>query len=272
MNPARMRIERALASAGLWAAMVLVAGLPAVGAEPQHQDLQGTWELNPDLTAQLMKDAQKQASPGGRRGGGMGGGMGRHRGGGGGGGGSRGGGAAPAAGGGGGAGPRGGGPPPAVGGSGGSGAGESRDEGQGRQGWGASLDKLIIVQKDAQITITDAEGRVRIVKADGSKARDETAPGGPAQVQATWDKDGSLLVEVKPDKGSTRTESYVVSNDRKHLYLTLTVSRRFRGETQIVRAYDPAPAPPAPEEAKPAQTAPPTSPPEPKPPPPSSPR
>ena len=125
-------------------------------------------------------------------------------------------------------------------------------------GMGAALARLTIAQKDdGQVTVTDDQGRARTLKTDGSKVHDDAAPGGPAQVQATWDKDdGSLLVDVKPDKGSARTESYVVSNDRKHLYLTVTVSRRFQGSTKIVRAYDLAPEPaPA---ASPAPTPPPS--------------
>ncbi|MFL6262912.1 MAG: hypothetical protein ACJ76Y_24705 [Thermoanaerobaculia bacterium] len=65
-------------------------------------------------------------------------------------------------------------------------------------------------------------------------------------MQASWDEDGGLVVRVKPDKGPKRTESYIVSDDGKHLYIVLTVEGD-RGSRKIRRAYDPA----APEE-KPA--------------------
>jgi len=48
---------------------------------------------------------------------------------------------------------------------------------------------------------------------------------------------------VKGDNGAKHTESYVVSNDGKHLYLTLTTNRN----SQVLRAYDLAPAAPAPD-------------------------
>jgi hypothetical protein len=234
MAPGRARrgwIEAAVA----WGAAALLA-LPAWGAEPQRQSLQGTWELNPDLTAQLRKDQpQPERSGGGRRGGGMGGGMGRHRGGGMGGsrGGSRDGGDSS-------------GGDPAAG-------GDDRDHGG---GMGAALARLTIVQGEGAVTITDDEGRARVFKTDGSKVRDEAAPGGPAEVQAAWDQDGSLLVSVKPAKGASRTESYVVSNDRKHLYLTLTTAGGFlQPDRKSVRAYDLVPEPP---ESKPDQPAPPS--------------
>ena len=73
-------------------------------------------------------------------------------------------------------------------------------------------------------------------------------------MQASWDQDGGLVVQVKPDKGPKRTESYIVSNDGKHLYIVLTLEGE-RGTRKIRRAYDPAPpeekpAPPAGEGAE----------------------
>jgi hypothetical protein len=49
--------------------------------------------------------------------------------------------------------------------------------------------------------------------------------------------------EGDPDEGPQRTESYVVSDDGKHLYLTVTMEG-FGGRPafKIRRAYDPAPA------------------------------
>src|ERR1700681_4817207 len=44
------------AIAGWSGAVLLSAALPARGAEPERPNLQGSWELNPDLTARLSKD------------------------------------------------------------------------------------------------------------------------------------------------------------------------------------------------------------------------
>ncbi len=104
-----------------------------------------------------------------------------------------------------------------------------------------ALNELTITQVDGEITLTDKEGKTRVLKPDGSKVRDEKAPGGSAEVRTSWQKDGTLLVKVRSQSGPDVTESYVISNDRKHLYLTLVLEgdvlhRGFK----IRRAYDPA--------------------------------
>ncbi len=105
----------------------------------------------------------------------------------------------------------------------------------------AALDELTITQQGDQVTITNKEGQTRVLKTDGSKIRDEKSPGGPAELRASWDKNGFLVVEVKPDQGPKRTESYIVSNDGEHLYLTLTLEGDGRRpEIKLRRAYDPA--------------------------------
>ncbi len=117
--------------------------------------------------------------------------------------------------------------------------GEAR--GQGERPNFAALDRLTITQAGDQVTVADQQGHSRVFRADGGKVRDDKAFGGPAEVQAKWDQDGSLVVDVKPDKGPKRTESYIVSNDGKHLYVVLTLEGD-RGSRKIRRAYDPAPA------------------------------
>jgi hypothetical protein len=217
--PARSRRWGALlGSVGLWGALLLQAALPGRGAEPRRPNLQGSWTLDADLTARLSKD---QAQEGDDH---AGGGTGDH-------------------------GHQGlGGLGPIGGGENGSpGVGDwsparERHEAENRREVVAFLDSLTIVQQAGQITITDQSGHARVLKPDGSKVRDQ-GPAGPAQLRASWDRDGSLVVEVKPDKGIRRTEAYVVSNDGKHLFLTVTIPGQ---QGQIVRAYDPAPAPTAP--------------------------
>ncbi len=213
-----------LALAG-WATLLRAADKPA---PQQHPSLAGTWTLNEDLTARMREDDQ-QGAP--RSGGGFGGGMGRR----GGGGGRRGGGRYPG-------GSPGGAERP---------GGEQRESEEGQRSNFAALDTLTITQSGNQVTVTDKEGHARVFRADGTKVHDDKAFGGPAEVQASWDTEsGGLVVQVKPDKGPKRTESYIVSNDGKHLYVVLTLEGE-RGSRKIRRAYDPAapeekPAPPPP--------------------------
>jgi hypothetical protein len=208
--------------------LALAAALPACaagGTEPQRPNLQGTWRLNEDLTARMREEDRPQ----GRMGGGFRGGMGRP--------------------GGGGWGRRGGGGGFPGGGQPGGGEGEERHRSGGAPSF-AALEELTIVQKGDEITITDKEGHARVLKTDGSKVRDEQAPGSPAELRANWEKDGTLTVKVKADEGRSRTESYIVSNDGKHLYVTYLLGGNGR-EFKIRRAYDPAEQEKKPAEAKP---------------------
>lgn len=104
-----------------------------------------------------------------------------------------------------------------------------------------ALNELTITQKEGEVTITDKEGRTRVLKTDGSKIMDDHGPRGPAEVRASWEKDGTLVVKVKPEEGPKRTESFVVSNDGKHLYVTTILEGDGqRPERKFRRAYDPA--------------------------------
>ena len=107
------------------------------------------------------------------------------------------------------------------------------------------LDELTIVQHGAELTVTDKAGRARAFHADGRKVRDAAAPGGPAQVRSSWTDEGSLEVEVTPAKGPSRIEIYQVANDRKKLFLTITVDGSGRTR-KFVRAYDAGAAEPPP--------------------------
>lgn len=220
MTKGAKRLDWAIGLVALTAAAVLLSASASDRPEPQRPNLQGTWKLNEDLTARMRQDDRSQGDAGGAHGGmgrrGGGGGMGR-------GGGRRGGGGFP----------------------GGSPSGEPGETGnRERQGEAppsfAALDELTITQQGSQVTIADKAGNTRVLKTDSSKIRDEKAPGGPVELRASWDRDGILTVEVKPDKGPKRTESYIVSNDGKHLYVTLTLDRNGR-EVKVRRAYDPAP-------------------------------
>ncbi len=217
--------------------LLILALAPAAAQVPPPQ-LQGSWKLNPELTAKLMKDLPEEApaQAKGRGGSGRLGGGGQMA-------------------------PHGGME------SGPQGWDAAKDDTAADQGAGgkarlavlAALDRFSIALAAGEVTITDRNGHACVVKPDGSKVRDATAPGGPAQVRASMDKDGSLVVEVKPEKGVRRSESFEVSNDGKHLYLTVSFSAGLMArDTRILRAYDVVPA--APPDAAPAQT-PPASPP-----------
>jgi hypothetical protein len=219
--------------------LLVLAVLPAMAAEAQRPNLQGTWKLDEDLTARIRARDQ-QASPeigfpegmSGPTGGGLPGGRFPD------------------------GDPDGGFP----------GSGPTNDRRGARLPSGPpedeksdpppslkALDTLTITQKDGEITIADQEGHVRNLKTDNSKVRDEKAPRGPADLRARWEKDGTLTVKVLPAKGARETESYVISNDRKHLYLTVVIdSDGLKPPLKILRAYQPAPEAPAAEAKTPA--------------------
>lgn len=192
---------------------VLVSILPALAATEKSPppDLSGKWELNEDVTYRMMQGARER---------GFGGGHGGMRG------------------------PGGGRPPGGTGGGGGRHPGGGSRPVFGDGGGGPehrerlsmeSLDELTITQQEGVVTIMDSTGRSRVLHTDGKKAREEEAPGGPATVKAKW-KDGALEVRVKPAEGPKRTETWVITNDRKRLFLTLTVDGGPR--MPIRRAYD----------------------------------
>jgi hypothetical protein len=200
--------------------------LPADSASPAHSpSLEGTWTLNEDLTARMRESDQQRD---GKKG--AGGGFG-HRGGG---------------------GRRGTGQPGEPGEPGEPPGGPSTEivgenpahEEEVPRPTFVELSQLTISQRDRQVTITDRNGHARVLTTDGSKVKDDKAPGGPAEISAKWDRDGSLVVQVRPAKGPKRTESYIVSDDRKHLYIVVDIDGQgTRPNVKIRRAYDPATPP-----------------------------
>jgi|HubBroStandDraft_3_1064219.scaffolds.fasta_scaffold101631_2 hypothetical protein len=232
MRSARMKVFAARATLRALTLLVTTATV-AADTPPKRPNLQGSWSFNAYLTAQIARDQQGQgreesSSGGWGRHGRTGDGSGR----GGSGGGSR-GGRRPEGG-----DEQGGDPSPA--------AGKDRAAGQAGEGSqdGEALDALTIVQDGDQVTITDRRGRARVLKADGAKVRSEIAPGRTVQLKTKWDEDGALRVEIQPDKGPRRTESYLVANDGKHLYVTVT-REDGRAQGGTTRAYDRAEPPAA---------------------------
>lgn len=199
-----MKLHPRLA-ASLLVLAVLTPPLPA--AESKIPDLQGTWRLNEDVTYRMNEGLRNQRPRGGgpRLGGA------RRR-------------------------PSGGGGPGGPGG----GPGGRSPRGGPREGGPPRIpfegqDEVTITQSAEEVVLTFEDGQRRVLRPDGKKRDDET-PAGPAEVRTSW-KDGSLVVQVKPGQGPKRTESWTVSNDRKLLYLTVTIDGP-RGEISLRRAYD----------------------------------
>lgn len=185
-------------------ALLLVAAAAAAREKVPEPDLSGTWTFNDEVTARLMQGMREQGRPGfGGGPGGPGGPMRRPGGG-------------------------SGGPPPG---------------GERRRGHGGGepspmtmhdLDELTIVQKDGAVTITAGDGPSRVFTPNGKKVKVD-GPHGKETVRASW-KDGSLVVKIKPEKGSERTETWTPSNDGKRLFLTLSMSGG--PPVPMRRAYD----------------------------------
>lgn len=192
--------------AGKILATLLAASALAAAPPSKPQDLHGTWRLNEDLTAR-MRESERQQEGARPRFGGMAGGGRR-------------------------------------GGPGGTPGGGFEDPP--RSGWRGpepsveALAEITIEQSADRVTFTDSAGHRRSFATDNRKVRDEQLPGGPATVRAKWDDAGSLVIEMDPDKGPKRTETWVVSNDRKLLYLTVEMQGGPRPGFKIRRAYDAA--------------------------------
>ncbi len=234
--------ERWAAAAGrrLLAALAMALGLawahpaPCRAADAGSPNLAGAWQLNPELTERLM---QKQSGGTAGEGGGKESGHGKHQGG---------------------MDAFGGGPQ----GEGGMGvprpAGAPHEPDHHELGITFALrDRFTIAQEGNQIVLSDGQGGAVTVRTDGRRVHAASMPGGPAEVRASWERDGTLKLEVRPDRGPKRTESYVVSNDRKHLYVTIT-ALRVSGETvQLIRAFDQTPSAEPKAEGAPAAAPPP---------------
>jgi hypothetical protein len=207
------------------------APIAAGAAVAPRQDLHGTWRLNDDLTARMMEN-ERQSNPserGGpttvtRRG----------------------------------KGPEGPGVPGHFGGF--------EDDGIERPDHPApsfaGLNEVKIEQSADKVVLTDSAGRQRTYWTDNRKSTDPQSPHGPAEVRAKWDDDGSLVVTITP-KGNEprRTETWLVSNDRKLLYLTVEMEGNRRAGSKIQRAYNAVAEAPAGEPKKEAAPAPPPPPP-----------
>jgi hypothetical protein len=220
-------------------AALMLAGahaVPGLAADSGKPNLAGAWQLNSDLTDRLMQKQTGEPSAGA----GKEGGHGHHQSG------------IDALGG----GPQGdaGVVPKAPAAS----AREHSERSQKELGTAFALrDRFTIAQEGDQLVLSDGQGGSMTVRADGKKVRAPQAPGGPLDVRASWEKDGTLRMEIKPDKGPKRTESYVVSNDHKHLYVTITALRVSGDTAQMIRAFDLTPSAEPKPEAAPAAAVPP---------------
>ena len=185
------------------------AGLGAVAAgaaasaptTPPPPRLFGAWAINQELTAELAQRAHDEGDTG-HHGGGYG--HGGHTGG----------------------EPRSGGRPRSA-----AGAGERDSERTPVSGL------ILSAAPDGAVLLTDEAGHARRFEPGAPAKRDAEAPDG-AQVSASWDTDGDLVVEIKPDHGPRRTETYIVDHEKKHLYLTTVVTSGFGSRSRTL-AFDP---------------------------------
>ncbi|HEY7112897.1 MAG TPA: hypothetical protein VIA45_08190 [Thermoanaerobaculia bacterium] len=144
---------------------------------------------------------------------------------------------------------------------GGHGGGHRRGGGSGDSGQGPAAlegrETLVIKHADPQLTITDANGRERVLYTDGRKTEEERSYGGTTKVQAVW-KDGHVEVTSQSEKGPKITQSYAVSADGSQLTVTTQIDGRRK--LTIHSVYDavheqpatPAPEPPGEVEVTPA--------------------
>ncbi len=188
--------------------LALALLLPAIGAaaartEAPAPDLSGTWAFNEDYTARLMESARARQPAFRLRGGRP---------------------------------PGDGMPPPRDG----RGVGPREFRGGPSQVLEVLGDELTITQSGSELTIVDGE-RSRILRTDGKKSRDESAPGGPQTARVHW-QDGALVVEVTPEKGPKRVESWQISEDGKRIFVTVTPKGRGAPPIALRRVYDRATA------------------------------
>ncbi len=121
------------------------------------------------------------------------------------------------------------------------------------EGWSGAEDRgdgrpplaglIFTAASDGAVLLTDDTGRARRFE-PGAPARH--AEQESAEVGAHWDADGDLVVEIKPDRGPRRTETYIVDHEKKHLYVTTVVASGFgsRSRTLAFDPVDPATLPP----------------------------
>lgn len=78
---------------------------------------------------------------------------------------------------------------------------------------------LRIEQTEQQISITDDTGRTQTLYPDGKKHRGQESGGGPTAFKSRWDGE-RLVAEGKMGHSGKLTQTYELSPDGKHLYVT----------------------------------------------------
>ncbi len=95
--------------------------------------------------------------------------------------------------------------------------GSGRPGGMGRGG----LDELNILQSDSTVTITDKNGRDRVLYTDGRLVHVAADSGMTMDMRAYWNGDAELVVEhINPERGSMK-ELYSVSTDGSKLTVVM---------------------------------------------------
>jgi len=98
--------------------------------------------------------------------------------------------------------------------------------------------ELTITPGPNEVVILERDGRMRILRPDGSKRR---AEGGAAEVVARW-QGGTLVVETRDEGGARVTESYAASPDGSRLTVNLRVEGPRMPPLELKRVYEPTEA------------------------------
>ncbi len=89
---------------------------------------------------------------------------------------------------------------------------------------GPGAQTMTISQTDSTVEMSGPRGRTRVLYTDGRimTPPNDRAPEG-IEIRATWNAEGSLVIEHKGPKGGTRTETFSLSVDGKQLYVATHV-------------------------------------------------
>jgi hypothetical protein len=122
---------------------------------------------------------------------------------------------------------------------GGRGGGESPEAREQLQQQFEAQRTLLIVQRDNELNVTDNEGRVVTLKADGSKVMEERA-GTTIERRTKWDG-RTLVTEVKLAGGVKATQTYTKVDEGLQLVVTTKVEGgRLPKPVEFKRVYDQA--------------------------------
>lgn len=96
---------------------------------------------------------------------------------------------------------------------------------------------LRMEQNEKQISITDDMGSTKTLYPDGKKHKGQGSSGNKTSIKTHWDGN-QLVAESKLGHSGKFTETYKLSTDGKHLYVTSRLENSRLGPLAIRRVYD----------------------------------